>query len=317
MNTRSSSVDEVLQPQGKGKRLLSVLLFPTVFFSVMASATWSLLAGYNPNVVMLTHMGFVVVLLAVVERFFPYERSWSQSQGDVGTDCMHLVVSNVGVSVLAELVVLPPGLILASYLASQYGVGLWPSHWPLLAQGVLAVLVAELPYYWFHRLSHEMEPLWRFHSVHHSAPRLYWLNAVRFHPVDAFVGYAIQVFPLVVLGCSPIVLAWHATFLGVHGPFQHSNLPLRLGPLNWVFSMAELHRWHHSTNEEEGNTNYGGNLIVWDVVFGTRYLPQEVPSPEIGVGGMPDFPQNYWGQLTAPFRWSRLPRSSYPTDSES
>jgi sterol desaturase/sphingolipid hydroxylase (fatty acid hydroxylase superfamily) len=84
---------------------------------------------------------------------------------------------------------------------------------------------------------------------------------------------------------------------------------MRLGPLNWFFSMAELHRWHHSTLLEESNTNFGQNLIVWDIVFGTRFLPKDREPPEaIGIGDMPDFPMDYWGQLLSPVRWARLPR---------
>jgi sterol desaturase/sphingolipid hydroxylase (fatty acid hydroxylase superfamily) len=288
-------------------------VFPLVFLGVLGSATWSLAHGYDPQWMMLIHMLVSVVIVAIVERVVTYEAQWNRARGDVGPDLMHLLVSNVGVSALSDLLVLPLGLALAVSLSESLGHGLWPTRWPLVAQGVLAVVIAELPYYWFHRLSHEVEFLWRFHSVHHSAPRLYWLNAVRFHPVDAFLGYVVQVIPLVLLGAGPEVLAWHAIFLGVHGPFQHSNIDLKLGPLNWIFSMSELHRWHHSTKVDEGNTNYGGNLIVWDVVFGTRYLPKDRrPSAEIGVGGMPQFPTGYLGQLAVPFQWARLKATANP-----
>jgi sterol desaturase/sphingolipid hydroxylase (fatty acid hydroxylase superfamily) len=64
---------------------------------------------------------------------------------------------------------------------------------------------------------------------------------------------------------APILFRW--------GIFQHANVQLRLGPLNWFFSMAELHRWHHSRTVEEANHNYGQTISVWDWVFGTRYLP--------------------------------------------
>ena len=57
----------------------------------------------------------------------------------------------------------------------------------LLAQLPLALVVAELVEYSFHRLMHEVPWLWRFHATHHSAPRLYWLNAARFHPIDLFL----------------------------------------------------------------------------------------------------------------------------------
>ena len=81
---------------------------------------------------------------------------------------------------------------------------------------------------------------------------------------------------------------------------------LKLGPLNWVLSTAELHRWHHSTKPEEGNSNYGSNLVLWDLLFGTRFLPREHPPVELGLSDMPNFPRRFWGQLLSPFRWAKL-----------
>ena len=116
---------------------------------------------------------------------------------------------------------------------------------------------------------------------------------------------------LVLLGCGEAVIALFLLVGAVHGIFQHANLRLRLGPLNWIFSMAELHRWHHSRRLEEANTNYGQNLIVWDVVFGTRYLPPDREPPvDVGLADMPDFPQTFFAQLASPFRWSRLKRQA-------
>jgi len=75
--------------------------------------------------------------------------------------------------------------------------------------------------------------------------------------------------------------------------------------------MAELHRWHHSRVLEEANTTYGQNLIVWDVVFGTRFLPADREPPEdIGITDLPTFPMDYLGQLLSPVRWRRIQRES-------
>ena len=84
-----------------------------------------------------------------------------------------------------------------------------------------------------------------------------------------------------------------------------------LGPLNYLFSMAELHRWHHAKNLRESNTNYGSNLIVWDLVFGTFFWPRDREPPEqIGIPGLPAFPADYWGQLASPFRWRAIQAAS-------
>ena len=110
-----------------------------------------------------------------------------------------------------------------------------------------------------------------------------------------------------ILGADARVLGLFVLVASVHGLFQHTNLPIRCGPLNWFFSMAELHRWHHSRLPEESNRNFGQNLIIWDVVFGTRFLPTDrEPPEEIGIAGMPDFPMDYVGQVLSPITWSRF-----------
>lgn len=75
--------------------------------------------------------------------------------------------------------------------------------------------------------------------------------------------------------------------------------------------MAEPHRWHHSRTLEEANTNYGSNLIIWDLVFGTFFLPRErQPPATIGIANMPDFPATYLSQLASPFTWRRIRREA-------
>ncbi len=63
----------------------------------------------------------------------------------------------------------------------------------------------------------------------------------------------------------------------------------------------------------EANHNYGGNLIVWDVVFGTRWLPEgREPPINTGIEGLPGFPASYQGLMSAPFRWRKLVREAGP-----
>jgi sterol desaturase/sphingolipid hydroxylase (fatty acid hydroxylase superfamily) len=215
---------------------------------------------------------FAIVI--AFERIFPYQASWNRSRGDVRVDAAHLVTITV-VGALLQPGINAVGAGLGAWLSGGLGLGLWPTHWPLAAQLALALAIGELFQYWVHRLEHEREFLWRFHATHHSAPRLYWLNASRFHFVDIALNNAAAFVPLVALGAGIEIFALWNLFAAIHGIFQHANLELRLGPLNWIFSMAELHRWHHSRLVEESNRNYGQNLIIWDIVFGTRYLPAD------------------------------------------
>ena len=62
-----------------------------------------------------------------------------------------------------------------------------------------------------------------------------------------------------------------------------------------------MHRWHHSRDRTESEANYGNALIVWDVVFGTRRLPDRAPPLDVGLAGKP-YPSAYGAQILAPFR---------------
>jgi sterol desaturase/sphingolipid hydroxylase (fatty acid hydroxylase superfamily) len=288
--------------------MTSWLAFPAIIGGALALA-----------VALEPHLGAAAALviaqsagaLAIVaaERMAPYRPAWNRSHGDVATDLAHALVSGVATAQVLRVVVQVAGVVLAGWLSRRFGATLWPHGWPLLAQLALALLVAELPQYWLHRWQHERDALWRFHAVHHSVPRLYWLNAARFHPVDLGLLYLLGYVPLIALGAPERVIMLFALFDAVFGMFQHSNIAMRLGPLNYVFSAGEPHRWHHSRVLGEANSNYGSNLLVWDVVFGTFFLPAgREPPQSIGIGDMPDFPQRYGAQLLAPFRWRALPR---------
>lgn len=266
--------------------------------------------GWNPVATAMGLTGAVVLLLLVLERVHPYQEDWLLSHGDVRTDLIHNLV-NLWIPELYTVIFVGGFSVAGAALSNALGIKLWPSDWPLLAQLLLALLVGELGTYWIHRLMHENAFLWRFHAAHHSAPRLYWFNAARFHPLDLFAQQFLAVTPLVLLGADMRIIALHTLFTAIHGMFQHCNVDIRLGPLNWFFSMAELHRWHHSKHLDEANTNYGANVIFWDIVFQTRFFPQDRnPPTEIGIADLPSFPGGYWAQILSPFRWKEVEASA-------
>jgi sterol desaturase/sphingolipid hydroxylase (fatty acid hydroxylase superfamily) len=93
---------------------------------------------------------------------------------------------------------------------------------------------------------------------------------------------------------------------GVNGFLQHANVDMRVRGLHWIFATPDLHRFHHSTDLREGNSNFGGNLIIWDVIFGTRYLPSERRGPAtVGLSDSSMIP-GYVRHLGVPFLWRRL-----------
>jgi sterol desaturase/sphingolipid hydroxylase (fatty acid hydroxylase superfamily) len=280
------------------------IVFPAILGASLALAI-ALAAIIGAVTALLLAQGLAAVCIAVCERWLPFRAEWNRSHDDIGTDIAHVLVSGIGTTQLVRPLV--GALAVAAAESIEPGFTWWPSELPLVLQLALALIIVELPQYWLHRWQHEHDWLWRFHAVHHSAPRLYWLNAARFHPIDLGLLYAVGYVPLLFLGCPAEVVMLFALFDAVFGMLQHSNIDVRLGGLNYVFSMAEPHRWHHSRNLDEANSNYGSNLILWDLVFGTFFLPRDrQPPAAIGVGGMPRFPQRYLAQLASPFRWRRV-----------
>ncbi len=300
------------------ERTFSRTIFPVVMVAAVAMGLWWTERGGNPAEI----AGAVVFASGLIvfgfERVFPYHRSWVHSKGDLRPDIAYAFGIGTVVLVIVDPLVTYFGVAAYSWMSERVGADLWPVHWPLAAQIVVALVVAELPKYWNHRLQHTIDFLWRFHATHHSAPRLYWLNAARFHPLDTIVDGLVGGIPLLALGCGPEVIALFAIVSGVHGFFQHGNILLDLGPLNYFFSMAELHRWHHSKTLVEANHNYGQNVIVWDLVFGTFFWPKDrEPPEEIGIPDLSAFPTTFWRQLASPLTWNRIKQESRAGDSPS
>lgn len=240
-----------------------------------------------------------------MEYIIPYRKKWNQNDNDVLTDSLHLVVEQILIPRLAKLIFSIALIPITVYLASKLSVDLWPHDWPLIAQLFLMLLIAEFGRYWIHRWAHKNMTLWKFHSIHHSPNRLYWLNAGRFHPIEKIYLLIPEVVPFIILGTNKETITLYFVFNAVHGLFQHSNISLKLGWFNYVFSTADLHRWHHSKIIKESDNNFGNNLIIWDIIFGTYFNPEK---RNVGVIGLynQDFPKIFWGHIKAPFSKIRL-----------
>ena len=250
--------------------------------------------------------------IAWLERRRPFDVAWNRPHGDVAADVAHLAVNATVPGAILRFAVAPALMGTAAWVAARTGGGLWPASWPLAAELVLALGVAELGHYAFHRLTHESALFWRLHAPHHSAERLYFLNATRFHPLDIFGLLVCQTAPLVVLGITPRAFVAYTAFTSVYGQLQHCNIAMTSPRwVTWLFSTHDVHRWHHSPATVEGNANYGAVLNLWDHVFGTyRFTPGRPFHRRVGIGDMPAFPRGYLGQLLAPLRWERLVRGA-------
>ncbi len=255
----------------------------------------------------------VLVLIAIFERILPFDAAWNRARGDVTADLLSLATAALGLETLFKVAgpLLVIAILSALHLPASWHV--FPRHWPLWQQCLLVVAFIELVKYWFHRMGHETKAWWPLHSVHHAVKRVYLLNGFRIHPLYHVLTYVLGYFPCILLGAPAETLLVHTVALGICGGFQHCNIDLKYGFLNYVFSTNEIHRWHHSTKAEEGNKNYGAILSIYDVLFGTYFnVPGAAPA-EIGMVEEEGYPmRSYWKQLAVPFmyrRWVRAVRA--------
>jgi len=239
------------------------------------------------------------LIITALEWLHPYRTQWRPSQDEVMADAAYMLWVQI---LLPRLF----GFLIALTLLSLLGSNdwalskLWVHDWPIGFQAVAMVLFADFLRYWVHRAAHQYSFLWRLHAVHHSTDKLYWVNTGRFHPIEKALQFVFDALPFILLGVAPEVLALYFVFYALNGFFQHSNIDLRFGVLNYIFSTAQLHRWHHSKSIEESSSNYGNNTIVWDLLFGSWFLPKEKEVKKLGLYNA-DYPMSFTAQLKTPF----------------
>lgn len=246
------------------------------------------------------------VLFLIVERVFGRARGPLLRQGWL-TDVAYWFLTPFVTKALSRAALLLPAVLLvwggvatAEDLRSHAYAGFGPlSRQPVWLQAVEIYLLADFLAYWSHRLFHGGR-WWPFHAVHHSSEDLDWLSSIRVHPVNDLVSKIIQVSPLLLLGFNPWVTLSSAPFFTLYAIFIHARLDWDFGPLRYVIATPVFHRWHHSRQPEAIDKNFAGLFPLWDLLFGTFYMPRGRCPEGFGVAG--GFPQDMPHQLWEPFR---------------
>lgn len=172
---------------------------------------------------------------------------------------------------------------------------------PTVVQFGLLLLIADFIGYWTHRLFHFEPRLWRIHAVHHSSRQVDWLAAARVHPFNDVLTNAAQALPLLLIGFDFAAFGGYVAALTLFAIFLHSNVPWSYGRFRYVVASPVFHRWHHTTEKEGIDKNFAGFLPLWDLVFGTWYMPEGRQPMEFGIVGEA-VPEGFWRQLLYPLR---------------
>ena len=251
----------------------------------------------------------------VIEFFWPGIPGQRRFRKGFGVDVVYWFFTPLvtkAISQFAILLVMIPLLLLLGHkldresVRAGYGPVLMLPRW---AQAVAILVMGDFIGYWSHRLFHGRR-LWKFHAVHHSSKELDWLSAARLHPVNEIATRVLQSVPFVFLGFSPLVIAAYIPLLTFYAIFIHANVSWDFGPLRYGIATPLFHRWHHTCEDEAIDTNFAGLLPVWDLVFGTLYLPKGKVPMKFGVHD-DSVPDGFWGQMNYPFEASEARRARH------
>ena len=288
----------------KQSRMIQYCVYPFTLVIGVALYLGLLEAGFSTPYASLLPSLVSLLFILFLENHLRYRDDWKPRKFEILSDATFLLAVQGLLPQFLGLV----AAILAAELAATYSAvaGLWPAGLPVLVQAALMLILADLVRYQFHLASHKLPILWRFHSIHHLPEKIYSLNVGRFHPIEKALQFLLDSLPFVLLGVAPEVIGAYFVFYAINGFFQHCNVDLKFGWLSKIFSTAELHRWHHARDAERADCNFGNNLALWDLVFGTYFRPGERRVETVGIAG--GTARGFGASLIDPFAgWAVFP----------
>ncbi len=251
---------------------------------------------------------FLVVLFWIIEHLLGNKRGqpWRRPRMlvDLGLYVFDSVITKpinlIVISIAAIVLLIPAGVISWEALKAGQYQGFGPlAKLPGWGQFLCAFLLGDFLLYWIHRWFHGKR-LWRFHAVHHSSEKLDWLSSVRGHPVNDILANAMLFFPFLLLGFGPGAAAGAGPALGVFALLGHADVEWDWGPFRHIVASPVYHRWHHSKDPAAIDKNFASFLPLWDILFGTHYMPKDRQPDDFGIHEPVD--HTVLGLLKHPFK---------------
>ena len=226
----------------------------------------------------------VFLILFLLERLFPLRRAKSRLGSRL---LVNAVVSSLAIAV-ALTVVRPVATAVLEFVSErQWGLASIVST-SSGVRAVIAFLMMDLTFYYWHRANHAWPFLWRFHNAHHVDNDLDVSTAVRFHFVEIGFSAAFRALQVTLIGGAPWVFVAYETVFQLNTLFQHSNLRLPL-PIERVLVLVlvtpRMHGIHHSRRFHETNSNWSSVFSCWDRLHGTLRLNVSQSAIDVGIAG--------------------------------
>jgi len=228
-------------------------------------------------------MGFffgIFAVMAIWELVAP-RRALTVSKAVRWTNNLGLVFFN---SFIVRLI-FPAAAVGVAAFAAENGWGLLNYYEiPFAISVIISVIAMDFVIYLQHVLVHGVPILWRLHRVHHADLDYDVTTGARFHTIEIIISMLIKFATIVVLGPPVVAVIIFEIILNATAMFNHSNIGLPKGIdhfLRLFLVTPDMHRVHHSVEDDEANSNFGFSLTWWDRLFGT-YREQ----PRAGHTGM-------------------------------
>ena len=237
------------------------------------------------------------VLVVPFEKIFPRHKDQKIRRPYLATDVSYALIAPL-MGVFATVIGIVIGILSLAWIP-----GLLVR--PLVEQipeniaPFVAFLIFDFIIYWTHRFYHEIPFLWRFHAIHHSTEHLDWASGFRGHPFDGTIA-APAFFFMVAAGFDPELTGLLAVVQVLLGLFLHANVSWRLSFLHKIVITPEFHHWHHTNETDAIWTNYSTFLAIWDIIFGTYFMPKNRRPQIYGVDE--HIEPNMIDQLLYPFK---------------
>ena len=184
-------------------------------------------------------------------------------------------VSNISCGIMQQIVssLAKTALIIGYlWLYDHYMIFDMPDKWWVY---VLLFIGVDFFYYWFHRMSHEINLLWGAHIVHHQSEEYNLSVALRQSSLQGFFSTVFYL-PLAILGFNPIAFVTINAFQTLYQFWIHTRTINKLHPaVEFIFNTPSHHRVHHGRNPKYIDKNHGGTLIIFDRMFGTFQKEEE------------------------------------------
>lgn len=186
-------------------------------------------------------------------------------------------VNNLGLVFLNSFVVkfvLPTSSIgLAAYANSQgWGLFNFYADIPVWFTMLASIVIMDFVIYLQHVMVHAVPVLWRLHRVHHADLDFDVTTGARFHTLEIILSMFIKFATILLLGPPVVAVVIFEVVLNAMAMFNHGNVGLPKGLdkiMRFFIVTPDMHRVHHSIEDDEANSNFGFNLSWWDRLFGT------------------------------------------------